>query len=98
MKFPKNNKKQSFSFLALLSSCAIILSLEALPIKSPSKERSLEPATKQQINSQKSQGSKDSLKKDNDKLVEEIELDREWEDISGDDPEQRVLMMARMPV
>ncbi|WP_036478889.1 hypothetical protein [Myxosarcina sp. GI1] len=95
MKFPKSNRKQSFSLLTLLSSCAIILSLEALPIKSSSKNESFEPAIEQHLENQKSPNSIDFVGKDSDKLIEEIEFDKEWKDLLNKDETEHEVLMAR---
>ncbi|MDJ0567547.1 MAG: hypothetical protein QNJ53_00725 [Pleurocapsa sp. MO_192.B19] len=92
MKFQNNNKKPTFAFLTLLSSCAIALYIEAIPSKLLSKNQSFDPAIEQQLKNQTSQNPIDHLGKGNDEVVEEIKLDKEWEGILGSEPEQEVLL------
>ncbi|MBE9169731.1 hypothetical protein IQ238_20120 [Pleurocapsales cyanobacterium LEGE 06147] len=92
MKFPKNSKKRSFTLLTLLSSGAIAISLEVLPIKSSSKNQSLVPAVEQQLKNQKSQNPIDRINSNNDKVLEEIELDKEWEGIFDDKSKEEILL------
>ena len=94
MKFQNNNKKPTFAFLTLLSSCAIALYIEAIPSKLPSKSQSFDPANEQQLNSQNNQNSIDRIGRNNDKIVEEIELDQEWESILGDKTKEEFIIAA----
>lgn len=94
MKFQNNNKKPTLAFLTLLSSCAIILYTETIPSKLQSKNQSFALAIEQQSTYQKIQKQDDYSSRDNDELIEEIHLDREWEDILGNDESGEEILLA----
>ncbi|WP_315790357.1 hypothetical protein [Fischerella sp. JS2] len=87
----KAKQKQSFSFLTVLSLCAIITSTTTAVIEKESNKQNLAPAGEQQS---LSQDSISSLNESNSAVLEEINLDKEWESISSEKSEQGFLILA----
>jgi hypothetical protein len=79
------NQKQSFALLTVLSLCAIVTSTATAAIEQQSKNQNFAPATEQQS---QSQDSVNHLEQNNSAVLEEIDLDKEWEGISSDKSEE----------
>ncbi|VEP12984.1 exported hypothetical protein [Hyella patelloides LEGE 07179] len=95
MKFNNNNSKKSFTLLTFLSFCAIATSTATAAVEPLSNKEALSPATKQQSENQETQKPFEPISRSNDETKEEIHLDREWEDILGDDESGEEILLAR---
>jgi hypothetical protein len=87
----KAKQKQSFNLLTVLSLCAIVTSTTTALIEKESNKQNLTPAGEQQS---LSQDSISSLNESNSAVLEEINLDKEWESISSEKSEQGFLILA----
>jgi hypothetical protein len=95
MKFNKNNQKQSATLFSLLTFLAIAVSPVTAAIEPPSRKESSVPGMEQQVKTQETQETKKPLKpvvNSNDETWEKVELEKEWENILGD--ESRVEMLV----
>lgn len=97
MKFNKNNSKKSFTLLGFLSFCEIALSVKTTGIKPLSRNEtfSSSPTTEQQYEQQQRQETLKLTNRSNEESWEKVELDREWEDILGDDESGEEILLAR---
>ncbi|MDM9385149.1 hypothetical protein QUB80_31330 [Chlorogloeopsis sp. ULAP01] len=90
---PKNkntaNQKQSLNLLTVLSLCAIVTSTTTAAMEQLSKKQNVVPAGEQQT---LNRDYNNRLDKNNDVVLEEIDLDKEWQGISGDESEQGLLL------
>lgn len=93
MKFYKNNSKKSFTFLSFLGFCAI-LSVETTSIKPLSRNETFSPSstTEQQYEQQDTQEALELPDRSNEETWEKVELDKEWEDILGDESGEEILL------
>jgi hypothetical protein len=95
---PKNrntaNQKQSLNLLTVLSLCAIVTSTTTAAIEQLSKKQDFVPTAEQQTFNQDSNNRLDK-DKNNDVVLEEIDLDKEWENIAGDDESGQGLLAQR---
>ena len=82
------HQKQSSALLTFLSVCAIAASTEIVEIEQRSKNYGFAPATEQQSLSQNSINR--PIERDS-KVLEEIDLEKEWEGILGDESKQELL-------
>jgi hypothetical protein len=96
MKFNKNNKQQSFTFLTFLSFCAIITSTTITAIEPLSRNKAFTQATVQQSEKQALQKPFEPpiLGRSNDETLEKIYLDQEWEDILDDEESEGEMLLA----
>jgi len=94
MKFNKNNSKKSVTFFSFLGFCAIALSLETTGVKPLSRNETFSsfPITEQQYEQQERQEALELPNKSNEETWEKVELDKEWEDISGNESGDEVLI------
>lgn len=99
MKLNKNNSKKSFTLLGFLSFCAIALSIEITGVKPLSKKEtfSLSPTTEQKYEQQERQKALELPNRSNEETWEKVELDKEWEDILGDDESEGEMLLASAP-
>ena len=97
MKFNKNNSKKSFTLLGFLSFCAIALSIETTGVKLLSKNETFSPSPTTEQKYKQQEGEALQLPdRSNEETLEEVELDKEWEDILGDESGEEMLL-ARGP-
>lgn len=92
MESKKTNKvkqKQSFSLLTVLSLCAIVTSTTTALIEKESNKQNLAPVGEQQS---LSQDSISRLNQNNSAVLEEIDLNKEWESISSEKSEQGFIL------
>lgn len=82
------NQKQSSTLLTFLSLCAITTSTTTMAFEQQSKNHDFARATEQQS---LSLDSINRLDKNASAVLEEIDLEREWESILGDESEQELL-------
>ena len=94
MKYNKSNSKKSFTFFGFLTFCAIALSVETTGIKSLSRNETLSPSstTEQQYEQQDTQEALELPNRSNEESWEKVELDKEWEDILGDESGEEMLL------
>ncbi|MFQ4144385.1 hypothetical protein [Chlorogloeopsis sp. ULAP02] len=85
------NQKQSLNLLTVLSLCAIVTSTTTAAMEQLSKKQDVVPTGEQQT---LNRDSNNRLDKNNDVVLEEIDLDKEWQGISGDESEQEVMLLA----
>ncbi|MBF2005621.1 MAG: hypothetical protein IGS49_09185 [Chlorogloeopsis fritschii C42_A2020_084] len=87
---PKNrntaNQKQSLNLLTVLSLCAIVTSTTTAVIEQLSKKQDVVPTGEQKT---LNQDSNNRLDKNDSVVLEEIDLDKEWEGIAGNDDESK---------
>ncbi|RUR77434.1 hypothetical protein ACF3DV_07895 [Chlorogloeopsis fritschii PCC 9212] len=92
---PKNkntaNQKQSFNLLTVLSLCAIVTSTTTAAIEQLSKKQDFVPTGEQQT---LNQDFNNHLDKNDDVVLEEIDLDKEWQGIFGDDESGQGFLIA----
>ncbi len=82
------NQKQSSALLTFLSVCAIAASTVTIEIEQRSKNHDFSPTTEQQ--SLRQESINHPIESDSTGL-EEIDLDKEWEGILGDESKQELL-------
>lgn len=79
------NEKRSSKFLTLLGLCAIITSTATTTLEQLSLTRDFAPVTKKSSLSEEE--ANDQPAQNNDSALEEIDLEKEWESILGDESE-----------
>lgn len=87
----KAKQKQSLNLLTVLSLCAIVTSTTTALIEKESNKQNLAPAGEQQS---LSQDSISRLNQNNSAVLEEINLNKEWESISSEKSEPGSLILA----
>lgn len=97
MNFNENNSKKYLSFLSLLSFCAIATSVTIDNVEPLSRKEAFTPAPEQQSEKQEKQKPFEPIGKSSDEILEEIELDREWSDVIGDDESGKEMLLAKAP-
>lgn len=94
MNFNKNNSKKTFSLLSFLSFCAIATSVTVANVEPLSREEAFHSVSEQQSEKQDKQKPFEPVGKSSDETLEEIELDREWEDTVGNDESVEEILLA----
>jgi hypothetical protein len=85
----KAKQKQSFNLLTVLSLCAIVTSTTTALIEKESNKQNFAPTGEQQS---LNQDVISRLDQNNSAVLEEIDLDKEWESISSEKSEQGFIL------
>lgn len=97
-----NNRKQSVTFLTILSFLTISASSAIAAIEPSSKREFATPRIEQQsqTKTQKTEKPLELNTQDNHETWEKVELEQEWEDVANNESEDGILIIAagRQPV